>query len=335
MSTVHITTSEITSVEPVAAAARPTNVWSLALRIGLSGLLLGVLFSRMNIEELSSAIKTMRWDGWLLAAGLLLISQIASGLRWAGLARAVGFQHSRLEFLRLYFSGTFFSLCLPSSIGGDVLKAYWLASNIKGRLLAGCTVLADRLSGLAAIALIGSAAFLYANYELSTWQFVGLCVGLMSAFLIVSRLTMQLIKRLTSSLPTVNELTDNNPARPFVNRLLPYCHHPAVVWRAVAWSLLVQGLNVLSVAAIGYSLGLRVPFEAYAISVPLVALLTVVPVSLSGLGVREGGMAWMLAGYGVDETYGVAIGLLWFAATAATGLLGGVVYLVSKRPATS
>lgn len=66
---------------------------------------------------------------------------------------------------------------------------------------------------------------------------------------------------------------------------------------------------------------------------PAVALLTMLPISISGVGVREGGLAWMLASYGVSEELGVTLGLLWFLVAIAGGMIGGGVYFLSlKRP---
>ena len=54
------------------------------------------------------------------------------------------------------------------------------------------------------------------------------------------------------------------------------------------------------------------------------------PVSVSGVGVREGGLAWMLASYGVGQGMGITLGILWFLVTVAGGLVGGLAYLLGE-----
>ena len=103
----------------------------------------------------------------MAALAIYLASQLASSWRWAELARPLGFHFSRLRYMQLYFEGMFFNLCLPSSIGGDVLKAYWLAPNTAGRVLAGCTVLADRAVGLVGLGVIGVTALSARAFALS------------------------------------------------------------------------------------------------------------------------------------------------------------------------
>jgi uncharacterized membrane protein YbhN (UPF0104 family) len=68
---------------------------------------------------------------------------VIAAIRWAFLARPIGFPYSIGLFIWRFFEGAFFSLCLPTSIGGDVVKAYRLADTTHGRLLAGCTVHAE------------------------------------------------------------------------------------------------------------------------------------------------------------------------------------------------
>ena len=70
-------------------------------------------------------------------------------------------------------------------------------------------------------------------------------------------------------------------------------------------------------------------------AVPLVALAMVLPISISGVGVREGGLALLLAPYGVPAEKAVAIGLLWFLLNILCGLAGGLMFLADRKPAPS
>ena len=70
-------------------------------------------------------------------------------------------------------------------------------------------------------------------------------------------------------------------------------------------------------------------------STPQLSLAMVVPVSINGVGVREGGLALMLKPAGVSTDAAVAIGLLWFLANIVTGLIGGVLFLLDRRPSAA
>ncbi len=295
--------------------------WPIAVRVGLSAGLVTYLLTRVSWREITAAMSDMRWSGWALAFVLYFLSQILSGIRWTGLARAVGFRLSLVRFQQLYMEGMFFSLCLPSSIGGDVVKAIRLGTNLRTRVLAGCTVVADRAAGLIAVLLIGLTALANRTYSLSTSGTVAAAIGLATAAVVGTRVGLALMAWAVRNLPA------GHPVESFAERLLPYHHHPVVFLVGVGWSLVVQGLNVACVMALGFALQLDLPPVAYCVAVPMVALATALPISLAGVGVREAGMAMLLAPYGLAEPMGIALGFLWLSVTVASGLVGGVVYL--------
>ncbi len=296
--------------------------WPLLVRVGLSAALVTYLLTRVSWREIMAAMSEMRWGGWALAFVLYFLSQILSGIRWAGLASAVGFRLSLARFQQLYLEGMFFSLCLPSSIGGDVVKAIRLGTNLRTRMLAGCTVVADRAAGLIAVLLIGLTALANRTYSLSTAGTVAAAIGLATAAAVGTRVGLALMAWAVRNLPA------QHPLEAFAERLLPYHHHPIVFLVGVAWSLVVQGLNVACVMALGFALQLELPAVAYCVAVPMVALATALPISLAGVGVREAGMAVLLGPYGLPESSGIALGFLWLSVTVASGLVGGIVYLL-------
>lgn len=308
--------------EPASTTGRSKRIWGVVLRLALSGALLGYLFSRLDRGELWSAMVDTQATGWLLAVVVYLFSQITSGIRWGTLARPIGFRLGWLRFQQLYFEGMFFSLCLPSSIGGDVVKALRLGGAGRGRILAACTVLADRVAGLLAIVIIGVTALAQRNYSLGLAESLVVGFVLLAATLVGTRIVFALLNWPAGRIP------DHHPIAHMLERLLPYHHHPYVFWSAIGWSLVVQGLNVVTVMALGHALGLALPAAAYCVAVPVVSLMTALPISLNGVGVREGGLVWVLSTYGVSEAQGIALGLLWFSVTVATGLVGGLVYLL-------
>jgi hypothetical protein len=215
----------------------------------------------------------------------------------------------------------FFSLCLPSSIGGDVLKAYWLAPTIGGRILAGCSVLADRLAGVIALMVIGLTALAARQFELGLMSVAAIGIALLVAALVCATIGLALMGRIGSMFRAGGGI------RKLIDQLAPYRERPEVFRQSIGWGLSVQMLNVLVVMALGAAMGLPLPLVAYCVVVPAVSLLTILPVSISGIGVREGAMAWMLASYGIHEELAVTLGLLWFLVTVVCGLAGGAVYL--------
>ena len=207
----------------------------------------GVEWSRF-LDLLSEA----DWPWWLGALAVTLAGQVVAGIRWAALARPLGFDYPNRFFVRRFFEGMFFSLCLPSSIGGDVVKAVRIGSSTRLRLLAGCSVLADRLTGLSALGVLVGTAVIVRNNHLGTPAMCAVFAGLLAAVLAAFWLALAVLDRVHAALP------DGSTARDFVGRLLPYRQRPSLVLLAVGWSFVVQLAGVaavmLSARAVGETL---------------------------------------------------------------------------------
>jgi len=100
----------------------------------------------------------------------------------------------------------------------------------------------------------------------------------------------------------------------------------------IALSLAVQAANVVLVWLVGAAIALDVPASYYWIVVPLVTLATMLPISLNGMGVREGAMVLFLAPLGVPAGTAVSLAFLWFSVFTMASVLGGAVYLFGRLP---
>jgi glycosyltransferase 2 family protein len=293
---------------------------SKRLRWAGSALLLGVLAWRLDWRQLGAAFAGLDVRLWLAAVGVYVLAQGASSLRWQLLARPAGFGGPWRRYLAFYFVGMFFNLLLPTSVGGDVVRAWYLCGGVPGRRLpALTTVLADRAFGLGVLVLLACAAALCCPVPLAPW----LCraVAGLGAGLVLGLAALRLAGRLPGT-----------PARRLAELARPYRGRPGLWLAATALSLAVQLANVVLVWLIGLGLGLEVPPGYYAVAVPLVTLLTLLPVSVNGLGLRELGMVTLLAPAGVPAAQAVTLSLLQFAAFGAAGLAGCGVYLFGKFP---
>lgn len=314
--------------EPVPKPARAVMpAWaSLVLRLTVTAALMAVALRGVEWPKLLHLFGAIDWRWWLAGFATGVVVQVIAAVRWALLARPVGFPYSIGLFIWRFFEGSFFSLCLPTSIGGDVVKAYRLADTTHGRLLAGCTVVADRLTGLAALGVLAGATLIGREWTLGLGVTIGVGALLLGAVLGVIWFGVGSLDRLLSLFP------EPHAARQFISRLLPYQLRPSLMTRAVIWSLLVQMGGSVAVALVARGLGVTLPLSAWFAVVPLIALAMVLPISISGVGVREGGLAFLLAPYGVPSEQAVAIGLLWFLTTIASGLVGGLLFLLDRSP---
>jgi uncharacterized membrane protein YbhN (UPF0104 family) len=297
-----------------------------ALRVLVTVALMAMVLSGIKWDTFRTYMQNCDWRWWLAGLGVGVLVQAIAAIRWAALARPIGFPFSIGTFLWRFFEGLFFNLCLPSSIGGDLVKAYRLADSTSSRLLAGCTVLADRLTGLAALGVLAGTALLAGKWKMDLPSTLALGAVLLAAALLAFWVVVSSIDRLLSAIP------EHHAARQFIAQLLPYQQQPGLMTRAVGWSLLIQMGGSVAVAFIARALGVSLPLATWFAVVPLVTLAMVLPISMLGLGIREQGLELLLEPHGVAPERAVAIGLLWLASTILIGLIGGVLFLLDRKP---
>jgi hypothetical protein len=303
--------------------------FAVVLRVAATVALMAVVLRGIEWEKLLALLKGCDWRWWIAGFSVGVLVQMIAAVRWAALARPIGFPFFVSTFVWRFFEGLFFNLCLPSSIGGDVVKAYRLADSTSGRLLAGCTVLADRLTGLAALGVLAGTALMAKEWALGIPATLAIGAALLLAALLAFWVIVGSLDRVLALIP------EQHAARHFIAQLLPYKMRPSLMMRAVGWSLLIQMGGSVVVAFIARALGVSLPMSVWFAVVPLVTLAMVVPLSINGVGVREGGLAFLLKPAGVSTDAAVAIGLLWFLATILNGLIGGVLFLLDRQTSTN
>jgi uncharacterized membrane protein YbhN (UPF0104 family) len=291
------------------------------LRLLVSGALLAWLGWHLNWLQVTAVFQHLRLDFWLGAVGLYAAAQVTSAFRWRLLARPLGLRQPLVHFAAFYFIGMFFNLLLPTSVGGDVVRAWYLDGGSGRRLLALLSVLVDRLSGLLVLLCLACAGVLLCPIALPRWMpwSVWLTAGCGFAGLVAAALCARWTDRLAG-------------VRALFEAMEHYLYRPRLLVQATALSVVVQGANIVLVWLVGLSIQAPVPASFYWIAVPMVTLLTLLPVSLNGMGVREGGMILFLSPLGVSEATALSLAFLWFTVFTSVSAAGAVVYLFGSFP---
>src|SRR5262249_55449990 len=158
---------------PAGAAEPPApDRWEAVakkLRLAVSVGLLSALAWRTDWHRIQEAFGQLRIEFWLAAVGVYFLAQIISGYRWQLLARPLGFPESLRQFIGVYFIGMYFNLLLPTSVGGDVVRAWCLDGQTGPRLASFLSVLVDRLSGLLVLLFVAGVGAVVCPVPLPAW----------------------------------------------------------------------------------------------------------------------------------------------------------------------
>jgi uncharacterized membrane protein YbhN (UPF0104 family) len=279
-------------------------------------MLLALIAWRMDWSEVAQRFAHLRVELWFAAVALYVVATIASARRWQLYARDLGFEQTLPQYCAYTIIGMFFGLVLPTLVGGDVMRVWYLNGQSGRKWAAIASVFLERVNGLAILILTACVGVLIAPIELP-WWIVGsvwgsaacACLGLAAVPI------LQRWQRLSA---------ERREQLRMVGALL---RAPRTLIESSLLSFLVQAVAVLLVWCLGVGLGLDVPIAYYCVVVPMVSLLMMLPISVNGMGVREGGMVLFLLPLGVEESAALTLAFLWFTAGVAVSLMGGLVYL--------
>jgi uncharacterized protein (TIRG00374 family) len=306
----------------------------VVLKAGISLGLLAYFLSRVDFFHFLDILSSARLSYVLLAMLIYLCGQLVSSLRWELLARILGFQNPFKDFAVFYFIGMFFSLFTPSTVGGDVGRVFYLSrggangkegSGAGSVSLATISVLADRAVGMAVLVWIGAVALAaFPEYAIPT-VIRYLTFTLASGFLLA-----------WASLPLFGRLLRSRDTPTWKNlrlALQTYRNHRRTVVQTMFLSLIVHLMQSWMHVLIGRALDADIPFSYAFIIYPLVGTFSALPVSLNGIGLREGGYLFLLRRIGIISEKAIAFGLLWFIVIALDSLIGGLLFILRKSPA--
>jgi uncharacterized protein (TIRG00374 family) len=304
------------------------------LKIVVSVALLAWLAWRTDWHQVRETFGQLRVSLWLAALGVYGVAQLCSSLRWQMLARPLGFEQPLSHFLGYYFIGMFFNLMLPTSVGGDVVRACYLDERSGRKLAAFVSVFVDRCSGLLVLLALACGAVLFCPLTLPPW--VAWSVWLTLGSLLAGGGAVWLYCRLKLADCRVEEYGPEAPSKLQVlksaigNLQSAVLTQPGLLITTTLLSVGVQAANVVLVWLVGMAIGAPVPASYWWIVVPMVSLMQVVLPSLNGHGIREGGLILFLSEVGVSQSMAVSLGFLWFSVSAIAALGGGLVYLFGR-----
>lgn len=310
------------------------NIWLTAVKIAVSGALIAWILSGADLAAVGQAMIGMD-PAWF---GVAILMQFAGpaliAWRWQVL---LAVQDVRPGWRYLYVSmlvSTFFRQFLPSTVGGDVIRGYdaWRAGASPG--FAATSLLVDRLLGLITLALFVMVALGLSQgiagriSGVWLWVGVGLAAALGFLWLMIAPVTgltkiaSGVIARLPR--PIARKLTA------IFDALGAFRGHPQAILRGLAISLLLQ-INVVSFYwAIGQGLGIAIGYEAFYVIVPLAIFVMMAPISINGIGLREGIFIYLFGLWSVGEVEALALAWMEYGIFLAFGLLGGAIYAVRR-----
>lgn len=289
----------------------PNLNYKLIAKTIVSTFLIILLLKKIDIVS----IKNLGWAfiiPFLIAIIIALFSIFLMSVRWGLLCREfLNISPKSAILYRYYLIGSFFNIFLPGAIGGDVMRTRMLIQKYKVSIKSASIItIAERVLGLYGLFILLCLGMLFKTYPekvlfLSKISSVWIYLMVILVFLVFPIAKLILSKR------NIN----------------------------IGYKFMISTIIVLLIAQFGdiviasifiHYMNIELPFTAVMFIMPLVYLATILPISLGGLGVREGTFAGLMLLYGVPTSTSVIISFSMYLVKVMIGLIGSINYLKAK-----
>jgi glycosyltransferase 2 family protein len=269
---------------------------------------------------------------------LMGVTLVLGVMRWRMVLRVQGLELSFGRAMEISLVAQFFNSFLLGTAGGDLMKAYYAARETHHKKTeAVVTVFVDRVFGLWSM-LLFAGVMIVPNARLLEQPGLRTATGLLGIMLVAASGFMLVAFRggVSKAWPAARLWLRRLPKGEYLERSLDSCRlfgqQQGFVLRALGLSMLVNFVMVLQFWVVSRGLGLQVPLHVLCLVVPMIVCVSALPITPSGLGVRENLFVHALAvpAIAVAATPALSLSLLAYAGSLFWSLVGGVVYLTLK-----
>lgn len=305
------------------------------IKIAVSLALFYLIFRNVDFRSFGEVMQSARLGILALAYMVLWAGHLICVIRWRMLLRPLMPVHSLKSLLGIYCIGLFFNLTFPTVVGGDVVKIFYVGKRSNSYSQSFAATFLDRDAGMLAMMIIACAGILFHPVTVPGIAVEIIVWAASAAFVLGNiclftpkfrRTTTRLLRRLR-----MVKIADK------LDRVSGVLHIIGSRKSLLAVSLLISFINqflAISVVWItALALHLDTPFSYFMIFVPVITLISMIPVSLNGMGLREYAFLSLFSAAGVPAESCIALGLLSSILIILSSLPGGIIYIFFRNRA--
>ncbi len=294
--------------------------------------LLALLIWKSNLGDLLNVMASADLRLYAAAFALFLFQQVVVTYCWQLLLVA---QKNAVPFwqtLKVHFIGSFFGTFLPSSISMDVIRAYHLSRHLRRGVDAASSMFVTRVAGFGInflLALLVAIPVCRANNDFQLlWTVAIFTVAFFAAiWIVLHRWALQLFSSILRRFKLAKIADKLLHVR---ESILEVAVAKSAMLKMLLLSVFFQLLGVVIIYIVGRALEIQLAFGYYCIYVPLITAIAVLPVSVLGIGIREGAFVFFFTQAGVPKATALSLSLLLFSQSLLMAAMGGIWYLLDK-----
>ena len=303
--------------------------WKTVFRLAFSALAVIFISYQLDFKALYHYVAQINISYYLLAIVLQIVSGLVAAYKWGKIMDRIGYQSHYNFYAKAYLVSSMFNQVLPTSVGGDAVRVAY-AHKLGGDLRKGFYgVFADRYYGIIGLLILNASTLFWLHDKIPSSVYTVVCLV---TFTIGSSLLAALIP---SQLHFLKEIK-------FIRGIYQLSHVLINSMGSLRQSLILLLLAILSnfltiYAAYLIALSLNLPIQLLDLLgiMPVITLITLLPISFAGWGLREGAMVGFLLFLDLPKAAILALSLLYGVMLILASLPGLYIYLFHRvEPAT-
>ncbi|GMR05529.1 MAG: lysylphosphatidylglycerol synthase transmembrane domain-containing protein [Gammaproteobacteria bacterium] len=307
----------------------------ILLKVLIALVLIGSILSKVNLDDVWLAFS--RANKWLIISAFFLyfvgLCIIAS--RWKLLLAVQGVTASFSTLVKSMIVAVFFNNFLPSTIGGDAMRAYDTWKMGGGKTQSVSIIFIDRLLGIFTLFMFALLALLLTSHNVSfipdfkLWVLFAVFVGIVAIYILFFKAAV-----ISRYLHTGNQESAGTLKRILLkvfDVFAVYNGKPGVLSIALILSVLLQLNVIFHYYLLALSLSIDIPLSAMFIIIPVAIVVMMIPVSINAIGVRELIFVALFGLYGVNSADALAFSWMSFILITLLGVMGGIVFMFRRK----
>jgi uncharacterized protein (TIRG00374 family) len=303
------------------------------IRIAISIGLLVYLILLADLPQIIYLMKNLKPIAVLLAFSASIMSLFFLSIRWRLLIKSYGMKVTFQKLFIFYLIGLFFNNFLPTSIGGDLGRAYYLSRDSGNQSASIGTVFLERIIGLlATLSLAFVSLFWLANYlETKRIVYITVLLAFFVAFFLAAIMSRRLYRRLNGLISLITFYDIGDKILKVFDTLHYYRDKKIVLIQAYLSSILAQIMLILMNFFLAKGLGLSIIKLGYLfLVVPITFVIGLLP-SINGIGVRDTGYLILLARLELEPSQILSLSFSVTIIPVIISVIGGIIFMVYRN----
>ena len=305
-------------------------------RVALSAVILVYLLSKIDFTLLGDGLIRIRYMYLLISLVPFFVEIVLKAYKWQMLLELKDIDVPFLKIFKIYYISSFLGIFLPSSLGIDLLRSYSLSKHTQNTRDSISTVFVDRLLGIMSLVFVVTVGLLlvktsYASSSLRLVLVACLILLAMFIFLLLFRYVMRALESMLIKLNITGKTVEKTieMLHAIYTSIVGFRKHKMDVLKVFLVSIVFQLNRIVITYILSLSLDIDIELGYWLIIVPLVTLISMLPLSIAGLGVREGAFMYFLGQFGVDLATAFLLSFIAFILGIVVALPALFLYLKS------